>query len=119
MGDLLATLKRIGREQDLKSLSPEERRALETTQKEAEKIGSNLENGGLGGIPYSLALGIFRRDSYQCKRCSGRDGLGLHHKGGIESSHWNKKGKSNIPANLVVLCAKCHDSVHDKDRQDG
>ena len=119
MGDLLVTLKRIGQEQALANLSPEERRALEAAQKEANSSGATLKNGGVGGIPYSLALGIFRRDKYRCKRCNGQEDLGLHHKGGIDNSHWSDRGKENAPANLVVLCDECHDALHVEDRDGG
>lgn len=101
-----------------------EERALAKMRDEAGERGALLANGGEGGLPSSLVLGVMRRDRFRCKRC-GRNGLGVgglsvHHKGGVVASPWlSRKGHSNDPNNLVTICKSCHDAVHEKARTDG
>jgi hypothetical protein len=102
-----------------RSTPPKEMQALKTLALEAKKAGATLLTGGRGGLPPSLVLGVFRRDGYVCKRCGGRSDLTLHHKGGVDNpvSAWlANKGKRNDFNNLVVACAKCHQAIHDEDR---
>lgn len=103
----------------------DERRARAAIIREARAAGAVLTDPHQrGGLPASLVLGVFRRDSFQCKACSGRGaergGLGVHHKGGglkAPASEWlRRKGKSNDPNNIVTVCAGCHSAIHDKDR---
>ncbi len=101
---------------------PQEKRALELLRKEADKYGAELENDGEGGLPASLVLRVMRRDKYRCKRCGRRRGadITVHHVGGIVESEWlSNKGHSNDPNNIVTLCAKCHDSLHEEARKKG
>lgn len=99
---------------------PGEQRAYKKLLAEAEEHGATLANEGKGGLPSSLVLGVFRRDEYRCKRCGLRENLSLHHKGGIVKSKWlSKKGHSNDPNNIAVICDKCHDDIHEEAREDG
>ncbi|MCA1668911.1 MAG: HNH endonuclease [Thermomicrobia bacterium] len=50
---------------------------------------------------------ILRRDGFQCRRCGAR-GVPLH----VHHVQWRSRGGTNDPANLVVLCAKCHHLQH-------
>jgi 5-methylcytosine-specific restriction endonuclease McrA len=108
-------------------LNASERAALRKLREEARLNGVTLSNGGKGGLPPSLVLGVMRRDEWTCKvhgdRGEGENGgLQVHHKGGLENpnSAWLKaKGKSNDPNNIVTLCARAHDEVHDRDRAEG
>ncbi len=99
-------------------LPREERHALHKLRREAKAAGSRLHSAGMGGLPPSLILHVFRRDAYTCKVCGllgSRDngGLTAHHKGGIPESAWlRKKGHANEPANLVSICNSCHDRIH-------
>jgi hypothetical protein len=107
------------------TLAPQERAALRAIRVGARKAGSFLTSGGKGGLPPSLVLGVMRRDKFTCKVCGelgSRDngGLGVHHKGGIPESQWLKrKGHANDPNNLVTICARCHDNIHEKAREEG
>lgn len=114
-----------GREKGEKPLSAEERKALGKLRREAKQAGAKLKNGGKGGLSPSLVLKVFRRDGFTCKKHGDKGqgdfgGLELHHKGGIVESEWlSKKGHKNEPNNLVVICAKGHDEVHEKARSEG
>lgn len=107
-----------------RQLSGEERRALTILRQEARKARAILASDGEGGLPPSLVLYVMRRDGYRCKlhgdRGEGENGgLEVHHKGGVENptSRWLKKaGHLNLPDNLVTLCHRAHDEVHDRDR---
>lgn len=116
MSDLLLELRKLRDDDRYDAMPRSEQRALENTLKEAEERGANLRSGGFGGLPASLALGIYRRDEFRCKRCGTQDGLSLHHKGGIKDSRHAWRRKANSPTNLVVLCAPCHGQVHDEDQ---
>lgn len=115
VGEAAARLQRIERERRENKLSAAEQRALQKTREEAEELDAHIENLH-GGLPPSIALGIFRRDEFRCKRCGGREHLGLHHKGGIQTSKHAYRGKDNSNANLVVICKGCHNAVHEEDR---
>jgi len=113
-------------------LKPGERKALWTMRKEAKAAGSDLASGGKGGLPPSTVLGVMRKAKYRCKRCGElgsmeeNGGLSVHHK----SEHMEDpkaqrrsrllrgEGKVDEPSNIVPICAKCHDAIHEKDRAD-
>lgn len=127
MGEALAKYEQSKRKSDRPQeddLSSDDRAALRTIQREARKHRAILTSGGKGGLPPGLVLGVFRRDRWRCKihgdRGQGdRGGLGVHHKGGLENptSKWlKKKGHDNDPNNLVTLCKKAHDEIHNRDR---
>lgn len=106
-------------------LNDSERHALAKIRKEAKAKGSVLTSGGKGGLSPSLVLGVMRRDDFMCKTCGSRGngdngGIGVHHKGGIVESKWlSKKGHQNDKNNIVTICARCHDKVHNKAREEG
>ena len=106
-------------------LSAPERLALHRMRREAKQAGAKLKGDGKGGLPPSLVLTVMRRDEYTCKIHGDRGegdcgGLEVHHKGGIVESKWlSEKGHKNVPNNLVTLCAKAHDEIHNKARADG
>jgi hypothetical protein len=80
-------------------------------RRRGEKIGPGLED---------MVLGVMRRDEYRCKRCGGREGLSLHHKGGVVASKWlAKKGHSGDFNNVTTICGKCHDAIHQQARAAG
>lgn len=100
------------------SLAPGERVALRNLRQEARREGATLASDGKGGLPPSLALGVFRRDGFRCKRCGGREDLGLHHKAFAEASpKWAAREKTNDPRGIVVTCDSCHDAIHDEGRE--
>lgn len=110
---------------DEKSLSKEERLALHRLRSEARAASAHLKNRGRGGLSPSLVLKVFRRDEFTCKVHGDKGhaeygGLELHHKGGVVESEWlSKKGHKNEPNNLVVICAKAHDEIHNRARAHG
>jgi len=109
-----------------------ERAALLRMRAEAKRAGSELTSGGKGGLPPSLVLGVMRRDGWHCKACGElgdmnvNGGLGVHHKSEhLESPKakarsllLGKQGRIDTAANVVTLCANCHDRVHEDDRED-
>lgn len=123
MGDALKKFqkhaKKLARDKE-RPLSGEERKALHKLRKEARQHGTKLASGGKGGLPPSFVLNVMRRDDYQCKVCGGRDQIGLHHKGGIVESKWlSMKGHKLDANNVVTICDKCHDRIHQKARAEG
>ena len=102
----------------------DERRARAAILREARAAGAVLTDPHQrGGLPASLVLGVFRRDEFTCRvhgdKGEGENGgLQVHHKGKIQNpSPWlARKGGSNDPSNLVALCRRAHDGIHDKDR---
>jgi 5-methylcytosine-specific restriction endonuclease McrA len=113
-----------GRPPRSEELRPGERKALWKLRAEAQEVGSHLASGGKGGLPPSLVLGVMRRDKYRCKTCgvlgTKDNGLSVHHKGGIVESKWlSKKGHANDPNNIVSICERCHDRLHEKAREEG
>jgi 5-methylcytosine-specific restriction endonuclease McrA len=101
-------------------LESEEKKALTTLRKEAKRHKATLHREGQGGLPPSVALGVFRRDEFRCKACGTRQRLYIHHKGGIPlSPRLSRLGHSDAMNNLVVLCARCHDRLHEQAKAQG
>ena len=122
MSRALADATRPQRIEKYRKTPAEERAALRTIRMEAAQNGATLHSDGEGGLPSTLVLGVFRRDKWRCKKCGGAHDLLVHHKAGLENptSRWlQRKGKSNDPNNIVTLCDKCHDQIHDEDRARG
>ncbi|TAL41172.1 MAG: HNH endonuclease [Salinibacterium sp.] len=93
---------------------------IDLIQREAKKYGATLETEGHGGVPPKLSLKVWRKFGYQCARCGTRKRLTLHHKGGVvDSERLDEMGHAMTADNLAVLCAKCHDFVHDQARKKG
>jgi hypothetical protein len=111
-------------------LKPMERKALWKLRAEAKEAGSELTSGGKGGLPPSLVLGAMRRDKFTCKACGElgsmeeNGGLGVHHrsehlespKAKARSRLLGKEKRIDSLANIVSLCQRCHDHVHEEDR---
>jgi hypothetical protein len=112
----------------------QERLVLKRIRKEAKAAGATLKSNGEGGLRPSLCLGIFRKGKWRCSNedCPApKKEITLDHisghpkeiasdpgargrkdlKRGIALGHVNKA------AALHVLCAACHDRVHDRERQ--
>ena len=113
-------------------LKPQEQKALKTMQREAKAAGSELTSGGKGGLPPSTVLGAMRRDEYKCKVCGElgdmekNGGLGVHHKRfhlrdpkqRAKAAIIQAAGKRNEENQIVAICARCHDAVHEDDREE-
>lgn len=113
--------------------SPEDR-VVRRIQREARAAGATLAHGGKGGIDPRVALKVFRRARYRCENpdCPApRKGLDLDHQSGhpkeiLEDPKARKDPGDRAAARagddpkddrfLHVLCAKCHDRVHDRER---
>ncbi len=110
---------------DQKLLSAEERLSLHRLRHEAHRAGAKLKDYGRGGLSPSLVLSVCRRDGFRCKIHGDRGeaengGLTIHHKSGIVESEWaSKKGHKNEKQNLVVLCDRAHDELHNRARANG
>jgi len=103
-------------------------------QKEAAEHGATLAHDGKGGIDPRLALKVFRRARWRCENdeCpTPRRNLDLDHQSGhpreIREDPKAKKNPRDRAAAaagddpkddrfLHVLCEKCHDRVHDRER---
>ena len=95
-----------------------EARALERLRAEAAAAGATLAKEGKGGLPSSTALGVFRRDRYQCKKCGGREMLELHHKGDLKHPPSLRLARMSVgldPKTICCVCEKCHDRIHAAD----
>lgn len=112
-------------------LTPQERKALATIQQEAKERGCFLTSGGKGGLPPQLVLDVFRRDKWRCKVCSEKGtkengGLGVHHKyqhitdpkARAKGVRAIEEGRRNDASQLNAICARCHDNVHERDRDE-
>lgn len=125
MGDLAVRLKNGAERKRYDSLSPHERKAVGIIQADAAKVGSLLASDGIGGLAPSFVLGILRRDHFRCTVCGqkGNDdngGIELHHLGGIVDCARNAiAGHKVTQANVVTICAHCHDAAHETARADG
>lgn len=108
-----------------KPMSGPERMALHKMRREAREAGAVLKSGGKGGLPASLVLAVMRRDEFKCKVHGDRGegehgGLEVHHKGGIVESRWlSQKGHKNELNNIVTICNKGHNEIHNKARAEG
>lgn len=106
-------------------LSAKERLALHNIRVEAKKAGAKLASNGEGGLSPLLVIKVFRRDEYTCKVHGDRGegdcgGLTVHHKGGIVESDWlSSKGHRNLMNNLVIICSKAHDQMHEEAKAAG
>ncbi len=101
------------------ALAPQEADALRRLRREARGAGATLSKGGKGGLPPSVALGAFRRHAFKCCFCGTTRKVSLHHRGGtphLVDGKLRALGKANVVGNLVVVCDRCHDTVHDADR---
>jgi 5-methylcytosine-specific restriction endonuclease McrA len=61
----------------------------------------------LNGTAYDeLKIKILERDGWKCQRCGRRDQLQVHHL--VRRS----QSGSDCEGNLIVLCSRCHRSLH-------
>jgi len=122
MGDQAARYMSFRRKPE-RSVPTSEAKALERLQAEAIEHGASLHSKGQGGLPASIVLGILRRDQYRCHKCGGREELTLHHKADVLASDYlrrlHKVAGRTDPKNLVVLCQRCHDQIHENAREEG
>jgi 5-methylcytosine-specific restriction endonuclease McrA len=121
-------------QQEKPQWNAQERRALKKIKLEAKAAGATLKSDGEGGLRPSLALGVFRKGGWKCSNedCpTPKKDLDLDHVSGhaeeiaqdpkarkrkdlkraITLGHVNK-----IDA-LHILCARCHSSAHDRERE--
>ena len=112
----------------------QERLALKKIRREAKAAGATLKSDGEGGLRPSLALGVFRKGKWRCSNedCpTPKKDLDLDHVSGharevAEDPSARKRkdlkraiklGHVSKEAALHVLCAKCHDRVHSRERE--
>jgi hypothetical protein len=99
-----------------------EARALDRLRAEASAAGATLAKEGKGGLPSSIALGVFRRDEYRCKKCGGREALELHHKADLKHPPSLRLARMSVgldPKTIVTCCERCHDRIHSADEAQG
>ena len=105
-----------------------------TIQREAKAAGATLANDGKGGLDPHLALNRFRGAKWRCQNpyCpSPKEDLDLDHASGhpreifdsLKSWQNPKLRAAATEADgpkddrfVHVLCAKCHDAVHERER---
>ena len=131
--DYAKTKQKPQHEPEKRKWNAQERLALKKLRREAKAAGATLESNGEGGLAPSLALGVFRKGRWRCsntecpapKKLITLDHISGHPreiaadrgarnrkdlKLGIKMGHVNKLGA------MHVLCAACHDEVHDRER---
>ena len=93
-------------------MSYEERKALANVRRESQAAGALLSHKDAnGGLPHSVALGVFRRDGWRCV-VHGDRGEGEY--GGLELHHrrYTPEGRPESIKNIYTVCAKAHDEIH-------
>lgn len=93
-------------------LSLEERRALANIRLESKAAGVILRhNDAKGGLPHSVALGVFRKDGWKCV-VHGDNGEGEY--GGLELHHRKHPlaGQPESIKNIYCVCHKAHEEIH-------
>lgn len=129
--------RRRGRQQDKKNAgSAKANEVVQTIRKEAEEAGATLKNGGKGGLDPKLALKAFREADWKCENPNCPDpkkDLDLDHQSGHpmeifeDPEAWKnpkaraaakvgEKGDKKDDRFVHVLCAACHDAVHERER---
>jgi len=106
---------------------------LRQIQEEAKAAGATLKSDGKGGIDPEKALAVFRKAKWRCENphcpAPNKD-LDLDHQSGHpreifeDPDAWKdpkalRAAKDPDPkddSTLHVLCAKCHDAVHQRER---
>ena len=58
-------------------------------------------------IPAKTKKALYERDDWQCRHCKNRNGLHPHH------IVYRSQGGKHTLDNLLTLCWKCHNAVHD------
>jgi phage terminase large subunit GpA-like protein len=121
VGRILADQKRRREMSQKPQLSESEAGALAKMRAEAEKHGATLATDGKGGLSPSRVLGQMRKDKYRCPACGGHENLSVHHKYKLENPHasWSRKSSGEIRNAITTICEKCHDRIHDRDRDEG
>lgn len=56
----------------------------------------------------NLCIAVLRRDGWKCRVCKSRKTLSCHHV--VYRSH----GGDDADWNLLVLCARCHEALHNR-----
>lgn len=113
--------------------SADAEKVVKEIQTEAEENDATLANDGKGGIDPRIALKVFRRAKWRCEndKCpTPKDELDLDHISGHPAEIQEddrarknrklekgvKKGHVDDTDALHVLCKKCHDAVHQRER---
>jgi hypothetical protein len=114
----------------------QEKAALLKLRREAKAAGATLQNNGEGGLRPSLVLGVFRKGGWACSNVdcpSPKRNITIDHISGHPEEIAADKGARNrkdlkkgialghvskLDA-LHVLCAVCHDAVHERERELG
>ena len=117
-----------------KKLSGQERNALKKLRREAKAAGATLETNGEGGLPPSLVLGRMRRDKWRCtnEHCPNpKKNLTVDHISGHPkeiAQDPEARGRKDLKRGIALghvdnidaihtICARCHDAVHDRERE--
>jgi hypothetical protein len=117
-----------------KKLSGQERLALKKMRREARLAGATLDNDGKGGLPPSLVLGRMRKDGFRCSNVKCPDpkkNITVDHISGHPKEIAEDKGargrkdlRKGVELGHIdtldaihTLCARCHDAVHDRERE--
>jgi hypothetical protein len=85
-------------------------------RKRKEKKGLSFSTIRIYG--FELALSVYEKYQRKCTTCKSELGLTIHHKDN-KGVNYMEKGKqpNNSPDNLILLCRKCHGSIHGKQSQ--
>jgi len=58
-------------------------------------------------LPRKISLAVYRRDDWHCRHCNCNSGLTPHH------VIYQSAGGPDSLNNLLTLCIKCHNDVHE------
>lgn len=59
-------------------------------------------------LPRAISQAVYHRDDWHCRHCNRNESLTPHH------VIYQSAGGSNAFDNLITLCVKCHNDVHER-----
>jgi 5-methylcytosine-specific restriction endonuclease McrA len=80
------------------------------TKDRSEGLAGHLAQEAPKNIPAAVRQAVLDRDHDQCQLCGtgGDNRLQLHH------LEYRSQGGTHAPENLITLCYKCHEDVHQR-----
>src|SRR3990167_756352 len=80
------------------------------------KSKPSISKATISRFGFDLVIEIYDRFGRQCSICKSKRNLTIHHLDNKGRNYENKGLKpNNSPKNLILICRKCHGSIHGKE----